>query len=126
MIIAVDFDGTCVTHAYPDIGRDIGAQAVLAQLVEQGHFLILWTMRSGQELLDAVDWFDSHGLPLLGINSNPNQASWTSSPKAYAHLYIDDAAFGVPLIVPEGDERPYLDWNAVQRVLVVPREGQLI
>ncbi len=25
MIIAIDFDGTCVTHMYPKIGRDIGA-----------------------------------------------------------------------------------------------------
>jgi len=45
MIIAIDFDGTCVTHAYPKIGKDIGAVPVLKQLVQYGHQLILWTMR---------------------------------------------------------------------------------
>lgn len=25
MIIAIDFDGTCVTHEFPKIGKDIGA-----------------------------------------------------------------------------------------------------
>jgi predicted mannosyl-3-phosphoglycerate phosphatase (HAD superfamily) len=46
MIIAVDFDGTCVTHEYPRIGRDIGAAPVLKRLTDAGHKLILWTMRS--------------------------------------------------------------------------------
>ena len=41
MIIAVDFDGTCVTHKYPDIGEDIGAVPVLKELVDKGHRLIL-------------------------------------------------------------------------------------
>ena len=47
MIIAIDFDGTCVTHEYPYIGKDIGAVPVLQRLVKAGHELILWTMRSG-------------------------------------------------------------------------------
>lgn len=25
MIIAVDFDGTCVTHEFPRVGKEIGA-----------------------------------------------------------------------------------------------------
>lgn len=44
MIIAVDFDGTCVTHEFPKVGRDIGAVPVLRKLVENGHKLILFTM----------------------------------------------------------------------------------
>lgn len=39
MIIAVDFDGTCVTHEYPHIGKDIGAIPVLQQLTQEGHQL---------------------------------------------------------------------------------------
>ena len=50
LIIAVDFDGTCVTHEYPDIGRDIGAAPVLKRLVESGVRLILWTMRQSAKL----------------------------------------------------------------------------
>lgn len=33
MIIAVDFDGTCVSHEYPNIGKNIGAALVLKALV---------------------------------------------------------------------------------------------
>lgn len=57
MKIGIDFDGTCVTHDYPRIGKDIGAVPVLKELVERGHKLILNTMRSGKELEDAVEWF---------------------------------------------------------------------
>lgn len=46
MVIAVDFDGTCVTHEFPKIGKDIGAIPVLRKLVEKEHQIILYTMRS--------------------------------------------------------------------------------
>jgi hypothetical protein len=46
MDICIDFDGTCVTHEFPEVGKDIGAVPVLRKLVEQGHNLILFTMRS--------------------------------------------------------------------------------
>ena len=35
MIIAVDFDGTVVTHEYPRIGNDIGAVPVLKKMIEE-------------------------------------------------------------------------------------------
>lgn len=114
--IAIDFDGTCVTHEYPSVGRNIGAELVLPKLVANGHRLILFTMRSGAELQAAIDWFERHSILLYGINVNPTQTEWTSSPKAYAHLYIDDAALGAPVIVLPG-ERPYIDWEAVVKML---------
>lgn len=116
MIIAVDFDGTCVTHRYPEEGEDIGAVPVLRQLAEKGHKLILYTMRSGETLDAAVRWFARHNIPLYDCNYNPGQQEWTSSPKVYAHLYIDDAALGCPLVMPEA-ERPYVDWPQVSRLL---------
>ena len=116
MIIAVDFDGTCVTHEYPLVGREIGADIVLKKLVENGHQLILWTMRSGIELEHAVQWFVDKGIPLYGVNENPTQKSWTDSPKAYAQLYIDDAALGCPLVHLDG-ERPYVNWVEVEKIL---------
>jgi len=132
MDIAIDFDGTCVTHEFPRVGRDIGAAPVLKKLVANGHRLILFTMRSnianpysenpdihptGGNYLDAaLEWFKSNDIPLYGIQTNPGQATWTHSPKAYAHLYIDDAALGCPLII-EGNERPFVDWQAVERLL---------
>jgi hypothetical protein len=113
-IIAVDFDGTCCTHEYPKVGRFIGAESVLADLVTAGAKLVLWTMRSGQPLEDAVNWFKERGIPLFGINENPEQKSWTQSPKAYAQIYIDDAALGAPLCEGLNGERPFIDWHRVR------------
>ncbi len=114
--ICVDFDGTPVTHEYPKVGRDVGAVPVLKRLVDAGHKLILFTMRSGKELKDAENWFKEKGIPLYGVNVNPTQKSWTSSPKAYGQLYIDDAALGIPLII-NGVDRPYVDWPKVEIML---------
>lgn len=115
--IAVDFDGTCVTHEYPKIGRFIGAQKVLSRIVREGGQLILWTMRSGQQLDEAVNWFAENRITLTGIQRNPNQGSWTSSPKAYAKIYIDDAALGAPLKEGLRGERPFIDWEVAELLL---------
>lgn len=118
MYIAVDFDGTCVTHEYPRVGRDIGAVPVLKKLVDAGHKLILNTMRSGDELADAIQWFIDNDIPLFGINENPTQKSWTASPKVYANLYIDDAALGCPLTTDTFPfVKPYVDWIEVEKQL---------
>jgi hypothetical protein len=117
LIVAVDFDGTCVTHEYPKVGRFIGAEKVLARMANSGMKIILWTMRSDERLADAVKWFEDRNIPLYGINSNPDQLSWTNSPKAYAKLYIDDAALGVPLCLGMKGERPYVDWKRVEVML---------
>ena len=93
-IIAIDFDGTVVTHAYPHMGMDAGAVPVLKELVANDCKLILYTMRSGQLLEKAVQWFKEQKIPLYAINENPGQKSWTSSPKVHADLYIDDSAHG--------------------------------
>ena len=114
MIIAVDFDGTCVDHRYPDIGTDVPQAALcLRSFVEEGAKLILLTMRDGQELDDAVDWFRDRGIELWGINDNPDQQEWTLSRKVYAHLYIDDAAVGCPLRESFSGGRPMVDWSKV-------------
>lgn len=116
MEIGIDFDGTCVTHSYPEIGRDIGAIPILRKLIDKGHKLVLNTMRSGEQLQEAVDWFKQNELPLYGVNENPTQKSWTSSPKVYAQLYIDDASLGTPLVFP-WQSRAYVDWVEVEKLL---------
>ena len=65
---------------------------------------------------DAVNWFKKNDIPLYGINENPDQSSWTTSPKPYCHMYIDDAALGCPLIQ-ELNQRPYVDWYTVWKWL---------
>jgi hypothetical protein len=117
-VIAVDFDGTCVTHEYPRVGNDIGAVPVLKKLIDAGHQLILFSMRSDKEQQDAVDWFAKNNIPLYGININPDQLSWTKSNKAYAQLYIDDASLGCPLIYDTKiARRPFVDWVKVEEIL---------
>jgi hypothetical protein len=133
LIIGLDFDGTVVTHEFPKVGRDIdNCVKTLKRIVDAGSRLVLNTMRSnhtkpptstdpdihckaGNYLDDAVKWFKERDIPLYGIQRNPEQDSWTSSPKVYAHLYIDDAALGCPLI--ETDVRPFVDWFAVEKYL---------
>lgn len=131
MNICIDFDGTCVTHEFPKVGKDIGAVPILKKLVEKGHKLILFTMRSdiddpksdnpdihpvgGTYLTDAVNWFKENGIELYGINTNPEQKGWTTSPKAYADLYIDDAALGIPLSRNLGlSDRLFVNWPVVE------------
>lgn len=134
MDICIDFDGTCVAHEFPAIGKDIGAVPVLKEIVAAGHRLILFTMRSDQKkkkkvdgesvtveemhLTAATQWFEEHGIALYGVQKNPRQRFWTTSPKAYGHLYIDDASLGCPLIVPADlEQRPYVDWQVVRQML---------
>lgn len=122
-VIAVDFDGTMVTHTNPEIGDDAGAVPVIRELLANGCKLILLTMRSGKLLDEAVAWFRERQIPLYAVNANPTQQQWTSSPKVYADLYIDDSALGCPLQFIDGVKRPVADWVRIREQLV--REGFL-
>ena len=135
MDIVLDFDGTCVTHEFPLIGKDIGAERVLKKIIKNGHRIILFTMRSdklkvnsshplihdksGKYLTDAINWFKQKDIPLYGIQTNPTQQNWTSSPKAYGQLYIDDAGIGCPLIFDKNiSDRPFVDWIKIEEELI--------
>lgn len=118
LTIAIDFDGTIVEHKYPEVGKPIqGAINTILDLQKKGHRLMLWTMRSGDELNNAVTYLKNHGVELYGINENPQQKSWSQSTKQFAHLYIDDAALGCPLVFQANNERPYVDWSLVRAYL---------
>ena len=125
IVIVVDFDGTVVTHDYPEIGNDIGAVPVLKKLVDAGHQLVLFTMRGNNNgandrnyLVEAVKWFNQNDIPLFGINTNPTQKNWTNSPKAYGQMIIDDAALGCPLKFDyKLSNRPFVDWIKVEKLL---------
>ena len=71
MIIAVDFDGTIVEHRYPHIGKEIPfAIVTLKQLQAEHHQLILWTVREGKLLDEAVEFCRERGLEFYAVNSN--------------------------------------------------------
>jgi hypothetical protein len=119
MFVCVDFDGTIVDHCFPEMGKPVpGALKWLKRLNGYGVRIILFTMRSNSEMFktalsDALEYLESNGIILFAVNENPTQLGWTSSPKAYAHLYIDDSAFGCPLTHPKGFKRPCVDWSKV-------------
>jgi len=113
MIIAVDFDGTIVKHAYPKVGEECeGAFLWMKKWQQAGARLILYTMRSNQELKDAYAFCRERGLDFWGLNENPTQDSWTNSPKVFADIYVDDAAFGCPKVI-DKKGNIHVDWAAV-------------
>ena len=97
MVIAVDFDGTIVEHKYPEIGKErMFAFQTLKMLIAEGHLLILWTIRHGKELDDAVQYCKKNGVEFYAINSNyPDEIfDGTFSRKINADLFIDDRNVG--------------------------------
>jgi hydroxymethylpyrimidine pyrophosphatase-like HAD family hydrolase len=53
MIIAVDFDGTCCEHEYPNIGATIPhCVEVLKKIVQFGHQIMIYTMRDGKDVIE--------------------------------------------------------------------------
>lgn len=97
MKIAVDFDGTIVTHKYPAIGKEIPfAFQTLKLLQQKGHLLVLWTYRSGGLLQEAVDFCKKNGLEFYAVNQNyPEETQEDRSPrKLDVDLFIDDRNIG--------------------------------
>lgn len=98
MIIAVDFDGTIVEHIYPEIGKEIPfALDTLKQLQKERHRLILWTVREGELLEEAVQFCRERGLEFYAVNKDyPEELSTVSgfSRKLKADLFIDDRNLG--------------------------------
>jgi len=98
MIIAVDFDGTIVTHEYPKIGREIPfAIESLKMLQEKPHYqLVLWTVRQGKELEEAVEYCRGRGLEFYAVNNNyPEETAKDEQPrKLKVDLFIDDRNLG--------------------------------
>jgi hypothetical protein len=121
--IAVDFDGTIVTHEYPKIGREIPfAIDTLKRLQKDFQaILLLWTVREGKELDEAVDYCRKRGLEFYAVNANyPEQNEREEQPrKLKADLFIDDRSLGgLP------------DWGVIYQMIVsgnylepVPTDG---
>ena len=118
LVFAVDFDGTLCEHRFPHIGPEVpGALDTIKELQKNGHKVFLWTMRSGKTLGEAREWLEDRGVKLDAYNKSAS--GWDSgSPKAYANVYIDDAALGCPLVPDgEGSSGYHVDWKRVRAVL---------
>lgn len=98
MIIAVDFDGTIVEHRYPEIGKEIPfAIDTLKKLASERHRLILWSVREGKLLEEAVEFCRKRGLEFYAVNSNYTEEKGENrdfSRKLKADVFIDDRNVG--------------------------------
>lgn len=111
MTIAVDFDGTIVTHEYPQIGKETPfAIQTLKMLQQDGHKLILWSVRKDELLEDAVRWCRERGLEFYAVNKEyPEEEMQNNifySRKLKVDLWIDDRNVGgLP------------DWGIIYRII---------
>jgi hypothetical protein len=99
MTIAVDFDGTIVEHRYPEIGKELPfATQTLRMLIEDRHKLILWSVREGKLLEDAVEWCRQRGVEFYAVNKDfPEEdlsKNQSFSRKLKADVWIDDRNIG--------------------------------
>ncbi|MBP5355648.1 MAG: hypothetical protein J6Z10_02200 [Prevotella sp.] len=111
MTIAVDFDGTIVEHEYPAIGREIPfATETLRMLINDRHQLIVWSVREGELLQEAIDWCHERGGDFYAINRDfPEEDVEKNihfSRKLKVDLFIDDRNVGgLP------------DWGTIYRMI---------
>ena len=99
MTIAVDFDGTIVQDRYPEIGRELPfATQTLKMLQKDGHYLILWTVRQGHTLEEALAWCKERGVEFYAVNKDfPEEnedKNRSYSRKIKADIFIDDRNVG--------------------------------
>lgn len=99
MLIAVDFDGTIVEHRYPEIGREIPfAIDTLKRLRDEHHRIVLWTVREGRLLDEAVAFCRERGLEFYAVNRDyPEEEKGQNnhySRKLKADVFIDDRNLG--------------------------------
>lgn len=110
MVIAVDFDGTIVEHEYPNIGEPIPfAIDVLKKLQEEGHILLLWSVREGDLLRAAVDYCEQNGLRFYAANKNfpGEELNNDDTPrKLNADIFIDDRNIG-----------GLVDWGVIYQII---------
>ncbi len=96
MLIAIDFDGTIVEHKYPAIGEERPfATEVLRKLIQERHQLVLWTVREGLLLKEALDWCHERGVDFYAVNSNSSEMFQEAKDKNFscklnADIFIDD------------------------------------
>ena len=110
LIIAIDFDGTIVEDAYPNIGKPIiFAFETMKKLQSEGHRLILWTYRTDKKLQEAVDFCKQQGLEFYAINKSYPEEEFDGkiSRKIHATFFVDDRNIG-----------GFIGWTAVHKLLL--------
>lgn len=99
--IVLDIDGTVFYHRVPELGDPLPGWEIIKSWVSDGAIINISTMRSGKLLEEAVSALDKLGIPYHSIYKDKGQESWTSSPKCYGHVIVDDTCCGIPTAVDE-------------------------
>ena len=126
MIIFLDFDGTIVEHAYPNIGECVeGCYKVISKLQKAGHKIILNSYRiqskSGKLKL-ALDHINACGEGIIEPISefskskiNPFYWNWDIF-MTFSFIFLDDECLGVPLQKGHlNPDRYVVDWEEVDK-----------
>jgi hypothetical protein len=95
--IAVDFDGTIVENQFPAIGKPmLFAFETLKAMQDKGFILILWSVRKGKELDEAIDFCRNNGIEFFAVNANHPEEGLDDeiSRKIEADIFIDDRNIG--------------------------------
>ncbi len=122
-VIAIDFDGTVVTHEYPNIGEDAGATEVLKELVRNRNKLILYTMRSGKLLDAAKSWFAERKFRCSPSMRTPSRADGPSRRRSMPISISTTATWAVRSRSSTAVRAPVADWVKIREQLV--RDGYL-
>jgi len=117
MTIAVDFDGTVVEETednpYPDFGGFLpGAVETLKELAAQGHILILWTCRVGDDRQRVFQHCLDAGIPFKFANQNMWENELWDYGKLNADVYIENKDFS---IFRRGGK---IDWEFVREAVI--------
>jgi hypothetical protein len=95
--IAVDFDGTIVENKFPSIGKPmLFAFETMKAMQDRGMLLLLWTVRKGKELDEAVEFCRKNGIEFYAVNANYPEEKYEAdvSRKIEADIFIDDRNIG--------------------------------
>ena len=107
-VYAIDFDNTLAYTRFPEIiAPNKKIVAFAKALRAQGHKIILWTSRAGEDLTAAVEWCKQQGIIFDAVNEPlPEQIKrWgNDTRKIYADFYIDYKAMGVSVVEDTMDE----------------------
>ncbi len=125
MTIALDFDGTMVERAWPEVGNEVPyAIGVCNALIDAGHTLVLNTCRCNKTSyktekgyrIQAYNWCNERLKKPILVREQVRDSEDSYRDKVLADVYIDDKAVGCPLVFPI-NKKPYVDWWEVESVL---------
>jgi len=93
LVLAIDFDGTIVQDAYPNIGKlkPFASSIIRFLYYDYNCEIVIWTCRSGKEEIDCENFLIENNIPFTTINKNTPSviARWNNddSRKVYADIY---------------------------------------